>query len=64
MEGGISTELGDSYLYYYSEIFSNVYISPVLRIHVIGRYFSSWYEIDNEKRMRKSDLALEKYLMA
>ena len=38
-EGGGSTEPGVPYLYNYPGIFSRVYIYPVLRPHVIGRYF-------------------------
>ena len=60
-EGSGSTELGDPYLSNFPEMYSNVYVRPVIRPHLIVRYLNACNAIYNQNRMRKSDLALDKY---
>ena len=62
MDGVGSTEPGVPYLSRYPEKFYNVYVCPVLRTRVIGRYSSVCNEIENHNIMLKSDLVLEKIL--
>ena len=50
-------------IYLVSLTFSNVSVSPIVCPHLIGRYFNACNEIYNQNRMRKSDLAIEKYLV-
>ena len=56
-----STEPGDSYLYIFPDVYSNVSVFPVVHPHFIGRYFNDCNEIDNHNSMRQSGIALEKY---
>ena len=60
-EGAGSTEPGDPYLSRFPDIYSNVSVRPVVRPHLLGRYFNACNAIDNHNRMRQSDLSLEKY---
>ena len=60
-EGAGSTEPGDPYLSCFPDIYSNVSVHPVVRPHLLGRYFNACNAIDNHDRVRQSDLALEKY---
>ena len=45
-EGVGSTEPGDPYLSHLPDIYSNVSVSPVIRPHLIGRYFNACNAID------------------
>ena len=60
-EGGGITEAGDPYLSRFPDIFSNISVYPVVRPHLLGRYFNYCNNIDNHNRIRQSDLALDKY---
>ena len=61
MEGSGSTIPDVPYSSCYPDKFSNVSILPVLRSNFLGKYFSECNAINNHKRMRQSDLLLEKY---
>ena len=56
-----NTEPGDTYLYRFPEIYSNVSVRPFVCPHLLVRYFNSCNAIDNQNRMRQYDLELEKY---
>ena len=60
-EGGGSTEPGDPYLSCFPDIYSNIYIFPVVRPNFLGSNSNSCSLIGNHNRMRQSDLSLEKY---
>ena len=60
-EGSGSTEPGDLYLSRFPEIYLNVSVQPVVRPHLLGRYFNACNAIDNHNRMWQSDLFLNKY---
>ena len=60
-EGAESTESGDLYLSHFPDIFSSVYVRPLVHPHLLGRYFDTCNAIDNQNRIRKSDITLEKY---
>ena len=60
-EGAGSTEPGDPYLSCFPDIYSTVSVRPVVRPHLLGRYFNACNTIDNHNRMRQSDISLEKY---
>ena len=60
-EGGRSNELGVTYLSCYPEHYYSVSICPVHCNYAIGNNFCAFNEIDNHNRMRKYDVALEKY---
>ena len=60
-EGSGSTEPDDPYLSHIPDIYSNVYIHPVIRPHLLGRYLNVNNAIDNHNRIMQSGLALEKY---
>ena len=60
-EGEGSTEPGDAYLTRYPHNYFNVSVCPIFIPHFIGQYLNACDEIYNHNRMRKSDLALEKY---
>ena len=60
-EGYGSTEPVDPYLSHLSEIYSNVYVCPVVLPRLIGRYFNSCNAIDNHNMMWQSGIALDKY---
>ena len=60
-EGAGNTEPGDPYLSRFPDIYSNVYVRPVVRPHLIGRYFNACNAIDNHNRRWQSDLSLDKY---
>ena len=62
-EGAGSTEPGDPYLSRFPDIYSNVSVRPVVRPHLLGRYFNACNAIENHNRMRQSDPVLEKYWM-
>ena len=51
-EGAGSTEPGDPYLSRFPDIYSNVSVRPVVRPHLLGRYFNECNAIDNHNRMR------------
>ena len=59
--GGGSTESGDPSLSSSPDIYSNVSVRPVVRPHLLDRYFNPCNKMYNHNRMRKSDLALDKY---
>ena len=61
IEGAGSTEPGDPYLSRFPDIYYNVSVRPVVRPHLLGRYFNACNAIENHNRMRQSDLLLEKY---
>ena len=42
-------------------MYSNVSVCPVVCLHLLGMYLNACNEIDNQNRLCKSDLALEKY---
>ena len=56
-----SNDPNDPYLSCFPDNYSNVSICPFVRPHIIGSYFKAFNTIDNHNRMRKYDLALEKY---
>ena len=60
-EGAGSTAPGDPYLSRVPDIYSNVSVHPYDLPHLIGRYFNACSAIDNQNRMRQSDLDLDKY---
>ena len=60
-EGGGSTEPGDPHLSNLPDIYYNVSVNPVVCPQFLGKYFNSCNALDNNNRMRKSDLALDKY---
>ena len=60
-EGFGSTELGDTYLSRFPDIYLNFSIRPVVSPHVLGRYFNACNAIESHNMMRQSDLSLEKY---
>ena len=60
-EGYGSTEPGDPYLSCYLDIYSNVYVFPIVSPHLLVRYFNACNAIENHNRMPKSDTALDKY---
>ena len=60
-EGDGSTEPGNPYLSCFPDIYSNVSVRPVFCPHLLGRYFNAYNAIENHNRMRKSDIALDKY---
>ena len=60
-EGARITEPDVPYLSHYPDDYSNVSICPVVSTHTISRYLSACNAIDIRKRVRQSDLALEKY---
>ena len=55
-----SIEPGDTYLYNFPDIYSNVSVHPIVCNHFLGRYFNTCNKIYNNNRMQQSDLALEK----
>ena len=61
VEGDVSTEPGDPHLSNLPEIYPNISVNPVVRTHLIGRYFNACNALYNHNRMRKSDIALDKY---
>ena len=60
-EGSGSTEPGDPYLSPFPDIYSNVSVRPVVRPHLLGRYFNACNAIYNHNRWWQSDLSLDKY---
>ena len=60
-EGYGSTEPGDTYLSRFPDIYYNVSVCPVVRPHLLGRYFNVCNSIYNHNRMRQSDIVLDKY---
>ena len=60
-EGSVSTELVDPYLSRFPDIYSNVSVRPVVRPHLLDRYFNACNAIYNHNRMWKSNIALDKY---
>ena len=61
-EGAGSTEPGDTYLSPFPDIYSNVYVWPVVCTHFLVGYFNACNGIDNHNRMWQYDLALENIL--
>ena len=62
-EGAGSNEPGDTYLSCFPDIYSNVFVRPVVRPHFLGRHFNACNSIDNHNRILQSDIALESYLV-
>ena len=60
-EGAGSTEPGDPFLSCLPDIYSNVSVCPVVRPHLLGRYFNACNAIENHNRMRQSYILLDKY---
>ena len=60
-EGAGSTEPGDPYLSCFPDIYSNVSICPVIRPHLLSRYFNACNAIYNHNSMRQSDIVIYKY---
>ena len=60
-KGYRSTEPGDPYLSCYPDIYSNIYVFPVVSPHLLVRYFNACNAIENHNRMRKTDTALDQY---
>ena len=61
IKGAGITEPGDTYLSRFPEIYSNVYVCPVVRPHLLGRYFNACYAIYNLNRILHSGIVLDKY---
>ena len=57
-EGAVSTEPVHTYLSHFPDIYSNVSVHPVVRLHLLDRYFNDCNVIDNRNRMWQSDLVL------
>ena len=55
-EGAVSTEPGDPYLSCLPDIYSNVSVSPVVRTHLLGRYFNACNSIENHNKRWQSDI--------
>ena len=60
-EGSGNTEPGDPYLSSFPDIYSNVFVRPVVCPHLLVRYSNAYNAIDNHNRMRQSEIALDKY---
>ena len=60
-EGAGSTTPGDTYLFCFPDIYSNIYVRPIVHPHFLGRYLNACNEIYNHNRMRQSSITLEKY---
>ena len=60
-EGAGSTEPGDPYLSCFPDIYSDVSVRPIVIPHLLGRYFNACNAIENQKRIRNYDIALDKY---
>ena len=60
-EGAGSTDPGYPYLSHWIETYSSISICSVVFPHVIGAYLNICKEIENHIKMRKYDIALEKY---
>ena len=60
-EGDGSTEPTDPYLSCYPENYSIVSDYPIFCPYLIGSYFNDFNTIENQNRMHKSELSLEKY---
>ena len=60
-EGDRITDPGDNYLYIPSDNYSNVSFHPGLLTFTIDRYLNYCNKIEKNNRMRKYDLALDKY---
>ena len=56
-----SNKLGYPYLSCLPDIYSYVYVRPVVRPCLLGRYLNACNAIGNHNRMRQSDLSLDKY---
>ena len=52
---------GPTYLSKYPEHFTKVTIWPVVRLLVMSKLFGEVNEVDSRKKIRQSDLALEKF---
>ena len=61
LRGGVSTELGDTCLSCFPEIYYSVSVRLVVCTHFLDRYFNACNAIDNQNRMRQSGLELNKY---
>ena len=55
-KGAGSTEPGDPYISCFHDIYSNVSVRPVVRPHLLGRYFNACNAIYNNSRMWQSDI--------
>ena len=55
------TQTGLTYLSKYYDQFTNVYIRPVARPLFMSKFFSAVNEVDYQKKLRQSDLALDKW---
>ena len=62
-KGDVITELGDPYFSCLPDIYSNVSVCPVVRTHLLGRYFNACYVIGNSNMMWQQELLLDKYWM-
>ena len=60
-DGDGSTEPCDTYSPCFPDIYSNVSVHYIFCPRLLGRYLNACDEIDNQNRIRQSDLALEKY---
>ena len=60
-EGDGSTEPGNPYLSCLPDIYSNFYVCPVVRPHLLVSYFNACNSIYNHNSMCHSDLAIDKY---
>ena len=60
-EGAGSNEPGGPYLSRFHDIYSNVFVCPVVYHYLIGRYINACNALDNHNSMRQSNLAPGKY---
>ena len=60
-EGAGSTEPGYPYLSHYPDMYSNVYVRPVVCTHLLFRYLNSCNLIYNHNIIHQYNLVLEKY---
>ena len=60
-EGSGSTEPGNTYLSCCPDIYSDVFFRPIVRPCLLGSHVNTCNAIYNHNRMRKSDLAIDKY---
>ena len=56
-----STKPGDPYLSRVPDIYSHIYICPIVCPHLLGGYFNACNSIVNQNSMRQYDIFLEKY---
>ena len=62
-QGVVSTGPCDPYLSRFPEIHYNVSVFSVVHHHLLVNYFNACNALDNQNRIQKADLGLEKYMV-